>query len=252
MVKRPLHTLESSGLKNKMDELADEVIITLHCDQKVVVKLLGTPQDLEDLAIGHIASEDRGSITSISVIGTDVMLKGEIKSRPIDDLLTAACGTCTTGEINIPNNMVNNIVNTIVKPREFVDKMSHNQPIFDACGGVHAAAIFNSKGKLMFIREDIGRHNALDKVIGAAIKSNFEIQKSILVLSGRMGWELAAKALRMGIELIISVGAISSGAERLARASGMTLVGFASKEIPYAVGPTFRIIDKPPMGGEKT
>ena len=249
MVQRPIHKLGPSGLTAGFDDLADESVITMYCGDDVVVRLLATPQDLEDLAIGHIACEDRGNIDSIIVQGTDILMNGTIKPRPKDDLLTAACGACTTGDIEIPNNFVSHSVKTKISPKAFIDSMTKNQPIFDTCGGVHAAALFTTEGELKFIREDIGRHNALDKVVGAAIKSNFEVNKSILVLSGRMGWELVAKALRVEIELIFSIGAISSGAERLARASGMTLVGFACKESPYVVGPAFRIIDKPSKEG---
>ena len=95
----------------------------------------------------------------------------------------------------------------------------------------------------MLTREDIGRHNAFDKAIGASLRT--EIIPKIIGLSGRIGWELVAKAIRSNVEIIIAVGAISSAAETLSRNSGITLVGFASREKPVVIGPLNRIIDKP-------
>ena len=124
-----------------------------------------------------------------------------------------------------------------------MQKMKDNQPLFSSTGGVHAAAIFDQSGDLLVLREDIGRHNAFDKVIGSSIRNNFEAK--IVVLSGRIGWELVAKGVRAGVELIIAVGAISSAAESLARSSGITLIAFASSKTPAVIGDLSRIIMKP-------
>ena len=121
--------------------------------------------------------------------------------------------------------------------------MKKSQPLFNTTGGVHGASIFDESGKILVTREDIGRHNAFDKAVGAAIRK--EISPKIIGLSGRCGYELVAKGVRSGIEIIICVGAISSAAETLARATGMTLVGFATRERPAVIGDLSRIIDKP-------
>ena len=121
--------------------------------------------------------------------------------------------------------------------------MKHNQPLFSSTGGVHAAAVFNQSGDLLLLREDIGRHNAFDKAIGSSIRNNLDAK--IVFLSGRIGWELVAKGVRSGVELIIGVGAISSAAESLARSSGITLIGFASSKTPAVIGDLSRIIMKP-------
>ena len=124
-----------------------------------------------------------------------------------------------------------------------MNQMKDNQPLFKQTGGIHAASIFDQTGKILLTREDIGRHNAFDKAVGAAMKDGIEAK--IIGLSGRIGWELVAKAVRSGIEIIIAVGAISSAAESLARSTGMTLVGFATRERPVVIGDLSRIIDKP-------
>ena len=248
MVKRPIHRLNSDHASPEMDELAEEVIITISCADEVVVRLLATPFDLEDLAYGHIFCEGRGSIDSIKVEDTEIFLTGEIKRRPNEDLLTAACGACTTGEIEVPLGTVSNTQKLRANIGKMIGSMRSSQPMFESTGGVHAASIFDNNGKLLITREDIGRHNAFDKAIGSALRKN--IPAKIIALSGRVGWELVAKAVRSGVEIILSVGAISSAAESLARSSGITVVGFASRERPAVVGDLSRIIDKPSSSRE--
>ncbi|MDP6869728.1 MAG: formate dehydrogenase accessory sulfurtransferase FdhD [Candidatus Poseidoniaceae archaeon] len=242
MVERPIHRLSDNGITPEMDDLAEEEIITLRSGKEIIVRLLATPSDLSDLALGHIRCEDRGKVDDLKICGNEVILEGHFHARPSEDLLTAACGACTAGEIQIPEKIVENTVQINLRVRDLLQLMNENQPLFKKTGGVHAAALFAANGDLLFVREDVGRHNAFDKVVGAAIKSGDEIK--IIVLSGRTGWELIAKAARIGIEIVISVGAISSAAESLARSCGITLVGFASSDKPYVVGPIERIVDK--------
>ena len=107
--------------------------------------------------------------------------------------------------------------------------------------GTHAAALFDLKGRFMALKEDIGRHNAVDKVIGAAILQKLDISKSILVLTSRMSYDLVAKAVRSGIEVAVSIGAISDRSAQLARESGISLVGFTKSSKAIVVGPLFRL-----------
>ena len=243
MVKRPVHRLGGEYPNPEIDELAEESIITIKCDGNTVVRILASPFDLGDLAFGHIVCEGRGRVDSIEVKGTEVFVSGQVRSRPSDDLLTAACGACTTGDVPMPSEFVDRTVFLTGQLNSMMNEMKLNQPWFEATGGMHAAALFDQNGKLLIVREDIGRHNAVDKVVGGAIRNDIPVQ--ILGLSGRIGWELVAKSVRSGIELIIAVGAISSAAESLARASGMTLIGFASSKTPAVIGDLSRIIDKP-------
>lgn len=106
--------------------------------------------------------------------------------------------------------------------------MRDSQANFTSTGGIHASALFDSHGTLLLLREDVGRHNALDKVIGSQfLQGELPLNESILMVSGRASFELVQKASHAGIPILVAVGAPSSLAVSLAQECGMTLIGFA-------------------------
>jgi len=146
---------------------------------------------------------------------------------------TSSCGVCGKSSIDA--------LRTGAKPLEKSDRpeiasdtlvrlpaiLRSSQNIFDSTGGLHASALFNKDGVLDLVREDVGRHNALDKVIGAKfLAGNVPLSDSILLVSGRASFELVQKGLMAGIPVLAAVGAPSRLAVELAEEFGMTLVGF--------------------------
>jgi FdhD protein len=118
-----------------------------------------------------------------------------------------------------------------------LELLTHSMPLFQQSGGCHGTALFSVDGSIDHVSEDIGRHNAVDKTIGKAILSKSTIfEHSMLLLSGRCGWDIVAKCVRVGIPAIASLGAFSSAAVNLAREHNVTLYGFVTDRGAWKVG----------------
>lgn len=106
------------------------------------------------------------------------------------------------------------------------DRMRQAQTVFKHTGGIHAAALFDERGEPILLREDIGRHNAVDKVVGAMLMNEISPEGKILLVSGRAGFELVQKCVMAGLPVMAAIGAPSSLAVQLAKESGLALIGF--------------------------
>jgi FdhD protein len=117
-------------------------------------------------------------------------------------------------------------------------RMREAQRVFESTGGLHAAALFDGSGRLLVVREDIGRHNAVDKVVGARVLAGSPTAVPLLCVSGRIGFEIVQKAVAAGVGVLAAIGAPSSLAVELAEQAGLGVVGFlsASRFVVYAGG----------------
>jgi FdhD protein len=146
---------------------------------------------------------------------------------------SSACGVC--GKDSIADALAappgSRWVGALPEPdvvRRLPDLVRAHQPVFDRTGGVHAAALATADGELVVVREDVGRHNAVDKVTGARVLAGHSPAEACLVVTGRAGFELVQKAVAAGVGSLVAVGAPTSLAVDLARSAGLGLFGFTS------------------------
>ncbi|MSU59238.1 MAG: formate dehydrogenase accessory sulfurtransferase FdhD [Pedosphaera sp.] len=144
---------------------------------------------------------------------------------------SSSCGLCGKASIESVKQHFPAVDSKLVVSAKILarlpDRMRRAQPTFAQTGGLHAAAVFDAQGKLIVLREDVGRHNAVDKVLGwAFLENHFPLDAHILLVSGRASFEILQKSLAARIPIICAVSAPSSLAVEFARASGQSLVGF--------------------------
>jgi FdhD protein len=157
-----------------------------------------------------------------------VELAAPALALPTARLVGSACGVCGTDSVQdvladaTPQPSVELALDVLLG---LPDQLREQQPGFERTGGLHAAGLFESDGRAVVVREDVGRHNAVDKVVGSRILAG-EPMPSVLVLSGRIGFELVQKAVVSGIGALVAVGAPTSLARSLAESAGLVLVGF--------------------------
>ncbi len=219
--------------------------------QKNISVTMRTPGNDEELATGFLFTEaivtDAKDIVAVTRPKKDnegVVLVSlaenvtlEASSLERNFYTTSSCGVCGKASIeavrtacNIPDSFDNlRIPATLIY--QLPGLLRRQQEVFENTGGLHACALFDSSGKLVLSREDVGRHNALDKLIGAALNDGMiPLDNHILLLSGRASFELVQKAVMAGIKIVAAVGAPSSLAAEMAEEWGMTLIGFLRGE----------------------
>lgn len=232
-IEEPLEIQLQSGNKEP-----DSVAVTMR-----------TPGNDIELAVGFLFTEGiiRGNHQvmnyRIDEPGNKIVINmagGEIpslKNASRNFYTTSSCGVCgkssieaikTISAFNIHEDETQIEAETLLNIEKELIKQ---QAVFSKTGGLHASALFDPEGKFILLREDVGRHNALDKLIGAAcLKNQLPLSGKILLLSGRASFELIQKASMAGIPVVAAVGAPSSLAVSLAIETGITLIGFLRNE----------------------
>ena len=259
-------TVRRRGKRLDQDLIVVEEPLEIRLDGKPLVVTMRTPGEDEELAAGFLHAEgligggagiaalravagDRAAVagsparirvTSFAGDRVEVTL-AEHAAAPAapaaaperEFRATAACGVCGKASIDDLDQELPPIAPVECRPALFEtlpERLRAAQTLFEATGGIHAAGIFTLDGELLCVREDIGRHNAVDKVIGHfVLRDEVPLRNRILVVSGRAGFELVQKALKAAIPAMISVGAASSVAVDMATAAGMTLYSFAGR-----------------------
>ena len=175
--------------------------------------------------------------------GIDNVVRVELKPEVVVDAekfnrnfyTTSSCGVCGKAAIEAVRINCSPLVDQLkVRARDILTlpgKLRQAQQIFEHTGGLHAVGLFTAGGKLLRTREDVGRHNAMDKIIGASlVEREVPLHETIIIVSGRASFELVQKALRAGVPMMAAVGAPSSLAVSLARDNDMTLMGFVKED----------------------
>ena len=233
----------------RADLLATEEPLEIRVNGRSLAITMRTPGADFDLAVGFLhgegilrgrqdlatvrycvdAAEQQYNVVTVD-LAPDVAPPPETAMRNV--LTTSACGVCGTASLQALQDRGISAVGpglTIDADvlRDLPHRLSAAQPVFDRTGGLHAAALFTSTGDLLAVREDVGRHNAVDKVVGwALLQDRLPLNDCVLVVSGRAGFEIAQKAAAAGVPIVAAVSAPSSLAVSVAREFGLTLVGF--------------------------
>jgi len=238
------------ALRQTQDSIAGEEPLEIRIGDMPLAVTMRTPGHDAELAAGFLLTEslirNRGEIASIkSVEDARDASRGNIVSVTLApgvsvDLersrrnfyATSSCGVCGKASIESVRSRLLQPPNSAFRISadrlcQLPDILGGEQEIFTRTGGLHAAALFDAESRLAVVREDIGRHNAVDKVVGWALKEDrLPLEEFVLLVSGRCGFEIAQKAVVAGVPVVASVSAPSTLAVQLARELNLTLVGF--------------------------
>ena len=233
-------------LEETSDFVAEETPLHIFLNQTHYVTMLCSPSQLKELAIGHFLSE--GVLKSTEEIRKirmekggkcQVRLKPDIDaekrisiSQPFTRLIVSACGSpdywplsklidrLSLAKLNLGLTVEAKIVSESVK------RLNTLAETFRKTGGVHVAALYSVRGELLTFSEDVGRHNAVDKVIGAGALKKLDFENSFLALSGRLTGDIVLKSARMRIPIVASLAAAINSGVKIAQRTGITLIGF--------------------------
>ena len=242
----PIDRVEGAHFSHWGDTLAVEEPLEIRLDGRSLSITMRTPGEDAELAAGYLYAEglvgDTAQIRSIAVDESDANIVNVALVEPIpatrlipqrNSVITSACGVCGKSSLAdlqssaCPTLPADEIVVDPGLIHSLPDRLREQQRGFARTGGLHAAARFTLEGVLEAVREDVGRHNALDKLVGSALLArSLPLNRSLLLVSGRASFELVQKALMAGVPILAAVGAPSSLAVSTAERSGMTLIGF--------------------------
>jgi FdhD protein len=237
----PVLKISGTTIDGVMDPVASELPITLEVNGKQLVTLLCTPAELQELAVGFLLSEGilsgKASIKKMTIDEKELTVRLELSDLPADlstlfakRTISSGCGkgiTFTQSRTGADRRLpVRGQMITLGDVKRLLNDFKSISKLYIETGGVHSAALSDGK-ELLFFSEDVGRHNAVDKLIGKAFLQSISVENRILLTSGRVTSEIMTKAGRNRFPLLISRAAPSCMAVNYAEDMGITLVGFA-------------------------
>ncbi len=230
--------LRLPGGRTERDELAVEEPLEIRVGGEPVAVTMRTPGHDEELAIGFLRSEGIAAVAAqptadLAANTIEVEVEGGVDLEPLrrNFYTTSSCGVCGKGALEAVAVEAPRVESGLTLPAavvsELPDRLRDAQPTFAATGGLHATGLFAPDGAVLCVREDVGRHNAFDKVVGRAFLDGLlPLSDQVVCVSGRLSFELVQKAAVAGVPLVAAVGAPSTLAVELARDRGITLCGF--------------------------
>ena len=242
-----VHRVRDGNRSVIADRAATEAPLEIRLHGQPFVLTMRTPGSDNDLAAGFLLAEQvieaRSDVASMAQAddesAIDIIVRGAALPRLEARLAarrhvtaTSACGVCGRQTADALEMHVSPIVAGWTMPAHVVaalpDRLRERQAVFDRTGGLHAAGLFTAAGDLVEIAEDVGRHNAVDKIVGRMLmRGALPLSTHVLCVSGRASFELVQKAIAAGIPVLVAVSAPSTMAIDLATRYGVTLVGFA-------------------------
>jgi FdhD protein len=247
----PVLRFRDGGARGSSDLVAGEepLEVRLEGEQVAVTMRTPTPGQDAELAVGFLVGEaiiEPGQVARVSECRADEGDGGIADvhlwpgAQPAagwqrNFYATSSCGICGKAGIDAVRSAAGPVPDGPELPAELLPALSaalrSAQRVFDRTGGLHAAGVFDRSGKLLIAREDVGRHNAVDKALGrAAMDGLLPLSEHLLLVSGRASFEIVQKALLAGVPIVAAVSAPSTLAIQLAKESNMTLVGFLRDE----------------------
>jgi FdhD protein len=220
------------------DEIAVEEPLEIRVEGRPISVTMRTPGHDEELALGFLRSEGIAAVSArptadLAANVIDVEVEGDVDFERLSRnfYTSSSCGVCGKGALEAVAVEAPPVESELVVPAVLVavlpDRLREAQPTFAATGGLHATGLFDAIGDLLVVREDVGRHNAMDKVVGWAFGQGLlPLADKMLCVSGRLSFELVQKAVVAGCPVVVAVGAPSTLAVDLARDRGVTLCGF--------------------------
>jgi FdhD protein len=248
---RMLATVEHDGVA---DQVAVEEPLEIRVDGRPVAVTMRTPGDDAELALGFLygeglIAERREAGPTEDLAANAIEVAGPLLRDPGARRFytTSSCGVCGKGALEEVAVHAPELPDGPRVERELLaglpDRLA--QPAFDRSGGLHATGLFDSAGELLLAREDVGRHNAMDKVLGRALLDGLlPLRDRVLCVSGRLAFELVQKAAVAGCPILVGVGAPTSLAIELASARSMTLCGFARRGQMNVYSGTERVFER--------